>query len=219
MPQEQSERRYAIRHDPSGIGLMCADCRELLAEDRPELYRETEKGWAYVCRMCGWDHAPWLVSLLNLGDHADWSAWGGEPPTPERLRDLKLTTRDLLGTQEDEYAPVSQGRGLASPSVNKRATSRVPLRLAASLATGLLTRGYGWTRDLGPDGIFVETELPLVEGAHVRLDLELPRSYPLRLRSVVVRSEAAGAALLLDRVDTHRLFELALQQRAEETAG
>ena len=104
-PKRIDDSKLSIRIDPLAEGQWCSVCNEVQAEKQPEMFVREGESYRFICKLCAWDHAPWLVSLINMGHYSDWEAWGGEPPTPEKLADMGLTVTDMLGEEAQREAP------------------------------------------------------------------------------------------------------------------
>jgi hypothetical protein len=220
-----SEPLLAVRLDRNAIGHKCSHCHDVEAEYQPEMFLQTDKGWKFLCKLCAWDHAPWLVSLINLGHYSAWEAWDGTPPSPESLIEKSLTLRDMLGDDaevdaEEELPHPSQlvndieevfafenmlvndgvgGHQKAALVENRRTTVRYPAKIPASISAITRDRKLhiiaATTRDFGNDGIFLDTDEPLPIGTDVKLQMAFPGGDTMKLKGSVARCETYGMAV------------------------
>jgi hypothetical protein len=222
-----SEPLLAVRLDRNAIGQKCSHCKDVEAEYQPEMFLQTPSGWKFLCKLCAWDHAPWLVSLVNLGHYNDWEAWGGVPPSPESLIEKSLTLKDMLG--EDAEVEVDKDGEVAHPSQlvtdieeifafenmlvddevgghqkaalveNRRTTTRYPAKFPASISALTSDKKLriidATTRDVGDDGIFLDTSEPLPIGTSVKLHMAFPGGDTMKVNGTVARCETHGMAV------------------------
>ncbi len=207
------EEKISIRLDKSAVGQPCALCEQVDADYQPEVFVETEWGWRFICKLCAWDHVPWLVSIVNLGHYNDWDSWGGKPPMPDDLVSAGMTMADLLGEQvahgnlenpADSKCPEDDGAGadkqrlacvVEDRRVRKRYEAHLPVVVKVEAADSKLKVFNAFTRDMGPDSIFLETDRILPEGSRVSLHMEYPGSSKVVLKGTVARTEQDGMAV------------------------
>jgi hypothetical protein len=200
------------------------------------MFLQTDDGWKFICKLCAWDHAPWLVSLINLGHYSAWENWDGVPPSPQVLVEKGMTMRDMLGEDPEDPAYLAEadtleadadraldasfdemlfaeevhGHHKATIVENRRRTKRYPASFPALISTTSLDNEElvisAMTRDFGDNGIYLDTNHPLPIGTDVKLQMAFPGGETLKLSGTVARCEEHGMAVHFKRSGWLRRF-------------
>ncbi len=128
--------------------------------------------------------------------------------SPDALYRVRATARP-----SDPPAVIELDEVIDVERVQRRMSPRIPLRVPVVLSSfdELSTSGFpsvtGWTIDIGPGGLRVETQLPFPSGADPTVDIHVDAA-----RQIVARTRV----VLADLEDVHCEYRLAFTELSDE---